>query len=267
MVLTSEKYLFEKTFMFLAKTKFTASTISKFLQTENLNVPIRYMYQSSPDTIDYKPEQRDFTKFFHAFGHSGHKSTNQLLECWIENKDFPSLTIVGNDVAGLQEKVLLSNSKNVLIKSMQNIDDFQHLSSINSIHICPSSKEGFGHYINDARSKGALVITTDYPPMNEFVQDGVSGILIENTHVKDGDNLLFSDSIKAFVSPQNICDGVKRVLHMTVSDRERLGNRAREKYEQERLLMIEKLLQLKIEALEHLFDKSINQITLEYTRT
>jgi glycosyltransferase involved in cell wall biosynthesis len=37
------------------------------------------------------------------------------------------------------------------------------------VHICPSQSEGWGHTINEARAVGALVLTTDYPPMNEFV--------------------------------------------------------------------------------------------------
>lgn len=35
-------------------------------------------------------------------------------------------------------------------------------------HICASSMEGFGHYINEARERGAYVITTSGFPMKEF---------------------------------------------------------------------------------------------------
>lgn len=41
------------------------------------------------------------------------------------------------------------------------------------IHICASEREGFGHYINEARAAGAFIISTDHPPMNEFVTPGV----------------------------------------------------------------------------------------------
>lgn len=40
------------------------------------------------------------------------------------------------------------------------------------IHICASEREGFGHYLNEARAAGAFIITTDHPPMNEFVTQG-----------------------------------------------------------------------------------------------
>lgn len=43
--------------------------------------------------------------------------------------------------------------------------DFQYHSWF---HICLSSMEGFGHYINEAREKGSYVITLKGEPMNEF---------------------------------------------------------------------------------------------------
>ena len=44
----------------------------------------------------------------------------------------------------------------------------------------PSRREGFGIVFIEAMSSGAVVITSDIPPMNEFITDGESGILIKD---------------------------------------------------------------------------------------
>lgn len=46
-------------------------------------------------------------------------------------------------------------------------------------HLCPSEYEGFGHYIWEAKSAGGIVLTTNHPPMNEFVTHMKDGILVE----------------------------------------------------------------------------------------
>lgn len=45
-------------------------------------------------------------------------------------------------------------------------------------HACPSEREGFGHYLNEARAAGAAVLSTDHPPMSEMVRHGGSGVLV-----------------------------------------------------------------------------------------
>jgi glycosyltransferase involved in cell wall biosynthesis len=51
------------------------------------------------------------------------------------------------------------------------------LQQSSGVHLCPSREEGFGHYINEARALGALVMTTNWAPMNDLVQDHF-GVLI-----------------------------------------------------------------------------------------
>ena len=40
-----------------------------------------------------------------------------------------------------------------------------------NVAICISNKEGYGHYINEARYMKKFIITLDNPPMNELVKD------------------------------------------------------------------------------------------------
>ncbi|KAI8616235.1 hypothetical protein BC830DRAFT_1118846 [Chytriomyces sp. MP71] len=44
-----------------------------------------------------------------------------------------------------------------------------------AIVVCSSCQEGYGHFINDARRMGSLVMTTDHAPMNEFVKEEEQG--------------------------------------------------------------------------------------------
>lgn len=37
------------------------------------------------------------------------------------------------------------------------------------IHLCPSTYEGFGHHINEAKAMGAVIVTTNAAPMDELV--------------------------------------------------------------------------------------------------
>jgi hypothetical protein len=60
-------------------------------------------------------------------------------------------------------------------------DDTRQIQAASGVQICTSERESFGHCLNEARAAGALVISTDHPPMNELVQDGVSGVLVKPT--------------------------------------------------------------------------------------
>lgn len=38
-----------------------------------------------------------------------------------------------------------------------------------AVHVCPSEREGFGHYVNEARAVGALVVAPAHAPLDELV--------------------------------------------------------------------------------------------------
>jgi len=55
--------------------------------------------------------------------------------------------------------------------------ELRRLQAVCGFHLCPSAAEGFGHTIVEGLSTGAVVLTTDAPPMNELVSSD-RGVLV-----------------------------------------------------------------------------------------
>ena len=108
---------------------------------------------------------RDAT-FFHLAGRSSAKGTQVLLAAWRRHPEWPALTVVqsaktaavATGAANIEH--ISGHVDEASLRRMQN----RHL-----FHVCPSEAEGFGHYLMEGLSVGAIVLTTDGAPMNELV--------------------------------------------------------------------------------------------------
>ncbi|MEQ9441447.1 MAG: glycosyltransferase [Cyclobacteriaceae bacterium] len=125
---------------------------------------------SSLDT--YRREVPKQKIFFHTQGKSNVKGTGYVIEAW-SKMDFPKLHLITKD---FQMKLNYNNSIE-LYNSFLSKQLYNHIRNKCLIHILPSLVEGFSHSINESKSCGAVIISTNYPPMNELLNDFLIPIL------------------------------------------------------------------------------------------
>lgn len=116
--------------------------------------------------------------------------------------------------------------------SLLTFADIRFLQTSIGLHLCPSEREGFGHYLNEARAAGALVVTTDHPPMNELI-DSQSGHLIKPVRSESYADIMALapyGKINAFLEAKDICRAVDKVLELSVAERAAKGTHARRQY-------------------------------------
>lgn len=129
-----------------------------------LDCPTSYIGFTSVDRMDANVARE--RRFFHLAGRSRAKGTEPLLTAWRQHPEWPPLTVVQN----AKTASAMPGATNIE-HIVDHLDDqsLRRMQNRHLFHICPSEAEGFGHYIMEALSVGAIVLTTDGAPMNELV--------------------------------------------------------------------------------------------------
>jgi len=167
-----------------------------------------------------KGASKNFDKYLHVAGRSQQKGTRVISQVWAMHPEWPELTIVtrnpqlverGHECRNIRVVTeVLSNSELV---AMQN--EF-------GVHLCLSEAEGFGHYICEAMSCGAIVVATNAPPMNELVTPE-RGVLVDFYETRTQ-----SLGTNFYAAPESLEKGIDRLLSMGYEEKIRLSKAARE---------------------------------------
>ena len=169
--------------------------------------------------------QKDPNLFVLFAGTSRFKNVAVVINNWISNRCYinldPDIKLIitcrnycfSNAKKELKEYFNFDISKfkiqdnKIVYKNMtiylDKIDEktYYNLMRIANVAICISSKEGFGHYINEARYYNTFVITNNAEPMNNLINKN-NGYLIDNLNKID-QNITFTKFKLYSVYPNN----------------------------------------------------------------
>ncbi len=162
---------------------------------------------------------KDFSAFAHIAGMSIQKGTLAIVEAWQHNPLFGKATVLQcrtfTPVTNLPNLVWLgSRLQEKELRLLQN-----HC----GIHLCLSETEGFGHYLVEAMSTGAVVLTTDAPPMHEFITDPRCLVPYQRQSVQ---NL----AINYYVDPAALAEKIKHLLQLPADELAGIGRQNRLAY-------------------------------------
>ncbi|HXP00461.1 MAG TPA: glycosyltransferase [Luteibacter sp.] len=163
--------------------------------------------------------------FLHLAGGSRMKGTERLLEVWRKHPEWPTLHVLQSPSVAAPNRPPAAPNLDHQVTFLSNIEDIRRLQNAHLFHLCLSEAEGWGHYIVEAMSCGAVVLATDGAPMNELVTDdrGIRVAAHENGTLNAATLWQFDEEAL------EAC--VEHIVRMTDDQAHALGDAARRWYE------------------------------------
>jgi len=194
---------------------------------DGLPVACRQVGFTSPDRRIPGFQRSHGLRCAHIAGASALKGTEAVVEAWSRHPEWPELTVVRRARRyGGEEAPPLPSFPNVRYETGYLPDEeLRRLQNDAGVHVIPSQAEGYGHVISEAMSCGAVVVTTDAPPMNELVEVD-RGVLVQVEHSEP-----MRRGVKNFVEVADLERKLEAVFAMTPTERDELGRKARAWFE------------------------------------
>ncbi|CEG35360.1 Glycosyl transferase, family 1 [Plasmopara halstedii] len=214
--------------------------------------------------------------FVHTVGSSASKGTTQVLDCWLSQSFLPRLDVYisqdyYNDGYKAKYEQRIKKSSNIFIHTGRlEPATFGQLLTEAAYYMCPSRHEGYGHYINQARSSRALIVTTDVAPMNELITS-TSGVLFKAKKKPLQSQFLSGISNKkhalrgvegyyADFTSSDVCKAMAKVLNTTIDQRIERADKALQQYYFDTVFFAHKMKELRMIARSHSSYSSHNQL-------
>lgn len=135
-----------------------------------MTAKVEHIGFESQDLFDSSVPRR--RRFLHVAGKSAFKNSEAVAYAFGKFFDSPWEPENNRELIFIGTNQNLMNAardhKNVTYIPSVSTEEFKRLMNECQFHIIPSQAEGWGHVIHEGLGCGAYVITTDFPPMNEF---------------------------------------------------------------------------------------------------
>ncbi|MGA7436591.1 MAG: glycosyltransferase [Luteibacter sp.] len=163
--------------------------------------------------------------FLHLAGGSRMKGTERLLEVWRRHPEWPTLHVLQSPSVAAPNRPPAAPNLDHQVTFLSDIEAIRRLQNAHLFHLCLSEAEGWGHYIVEAMSCGAVVLATDGAPMNELITDerGMRVAAHENGTLNAATLWQFDEAAL------EAC--VERIIRMPDDEAMALGHAARQWYE------------------------------------
>ena len=205
----------------LCKTRAAVELIAKF-QGQPRFVGFTSFDRGGDDAGNQPASSRELG-VLHVAGRSAQKGTAAVLAIWLEHPDWPPLTIVARPASGVLRPVVLPPNVRFIDHELDDAA-LVELQRTHPIHLCPSEAEGFGHTLAEAMSCGAIVITTDAPPMNELVTPEVGLLAAWSASAPMGATRRYA------VDVEDLAQTVVKALKLAPLERAAMGSGARRRF-------------------------------------
>ncbi|WP_267225464.1 glycosyltransferase [Dyella silvae] len=184
---------------------------------------VRALHIGFLSTDCHLPERTRQPTFLHLAGASRMKGTERLLAVWKKHPEWPTLHVLQAPGSNPGTDTPAPN----IVHRREYVADIAEIRQLQNTHVfqcCLSEAEGWGHYIAEALSCRAVVLTCDAPPMNELVSPdhGITVAATEDGPLNLATRYLFNE--------EALEAAVERCMRMERPEWERLGDSARSWY-------------------------------------
>lgn len=170
----------------IVKSRYAEELLTAYIKKIGLTTPVVYTgHISFPQEINM---DKNWHLLVHFAGGSRQKGTRQLIHLWQKNKGFRHLvpdsrlviTCRNDCLNRIRDKLVdvpchndgwFDPETGLTVYPQVSEEELLQLRYQAGAFICPSIVEGYGHYINEGTASAAVVMTTNFPPMNELVPD------------------------------------------------------------------------------------------------